>query len=51
MTDQWAAALNPCSQAYNFAFAERFSAPQLNLNPASVDTLTVTLLDRTVTSG
>ncbi|WP_372097264.1 hypothetical protein [Tistrella mobilis] len=49
--NQWAAALNPCSQAYNFAFAERFSAPQLNLNPASVDTLTVTLLDRTVTSG
>lgn len=44
----WAATLNPMSDAYNFAYAERFSAPQLNLDPAKVDTLTLTLLD---TSG
>ncbi|MEN2988488.1 hypothetical protein WG926_09250 [Tistrella sp. BH-R2-4] len=49
--NQWAAALNPSSQAYNFAFAERFSAPQLNLNPKTVDTLSITLLSRTVTAG
>ncbi|MDA8523267.1 hypothetical protein [Acidovorax sp. NCPPB 4044] len=45
----WAQALNPLSDAYNFAFAERFSAPLISLDPARVDTLTLTLLDASVT--
>ena len=37
--NEWAAVLNPRSDAYNFAYAERFSAPQISLNPADVATL------------
>lgn len=48
--NQWAAALNPRSDAYNFAYAERFSAPQLSLNPDTVDTLNLTLLNADVTT-
>ncbi|HEY0603254.1 MAG TPA: beta-1,3-glucanase family protein [Herpetosiphonaceae bacterium] len=48
--NQWAQQLNPRSDAYNFAYAERFSAPQLSINPDTVDTLTLTLLNADVTS-
>lgn len=48
--NQWAQVLNPRSDAYNFAYAERFSAPQLSINPNDVDTLTLILLDADVTS-
>lgn len=47
----WAAALNPRSDAYNFAYSERFSAPQLSLDPARVDTLEIDLLTADVNSG
>ncbi len=46
--NQWAQELNSRSDAYNFAYAERFSAPQLSLNPATVDTMTLTLLNAEV---
>ncbi|HEX5732577.1 MAG TPA: beta-1,3-glucanase family protein [Blastocatellia bacterium] len=49
--NQWAQALNSRSDAYNFAYAERFSAPQLSINPNVVDTLTLILLDADVTSS
>lgn len=42
--NQWAAALVTRSDAYGFAYGERFSAPQLNLDPKKVDTLKVQLL-------
>lgn len=42
--NQWAKELNDRSDAYNFSYAERFSAPQISLNPAKADTLTVELL-------
>ena len=48
--NQWAQVLNSRSDAYNFAYAERFSAPQLSINPNAVDTLTLILLDADVTS-
>jgi len=48
--NQWAQELNPRSDAYNFAYAERFSAPQISINPSAVDTLTLILLDANVTS-
>lgn len=48
--NQWAQVLNSRSDAYNFAYAERFSAPQLSINPDEVDTLTLILLDADVTS-
>ncbi len=48
--NQWAQKLNPCSDAYNFAYAERFSAPQISINPNTVDTLTLILLKEDVTS-
>ena len=49
--NQWAAELVTRSDAYNFAYAERFSAPQLNLNPANVDTLVVEFLNIDVTNA
>jgi hypothetical protein len=48
--NQWAQVLNPLSDAYNFAYAERFSSPQLSINPNTVDTLTLILLKADVTS-
>lgn len=42
--NQWAAALINRSDAYNFAYSERFSAPLLSLNPATVDTLKIQFL-------
>lgn len=47
--NQWAAALQPLSQAYNFAYTDRFGHVFASLNPATVDTLTITLEDATVT--
>lgn len=47
--NQWSQALNPLSDAYNFAYAERFSAPQLSINPGTVDTLTLILLNADMT--
>jgi hypothetical protein len=49
--NQWAQELNPRSDAYNFAYAERFSAPQISIDPSAVDTLTLILLDADVTSS
>ncbi|WBX76008.1 beta-1,3-glucanase family protein [Tenacibaculum ovolyticum] len=37
--NQYAAALQPLSDAYNFAYSDRFSAVQISLNPATVDEL------------
>jgi len=37
----WAATLNSRSDAYNFAYSERFAAPQIGLDPARVSTLQV----------
>jgi len=48
--NQWAQELNSRSDAYNFAYAERFSAPQLSIDPDKVDTLTLILLNASVTS-
>lgn len=42
--NQWAAELVTRSDAYNFAYSERFSAPQLNLAPDKVDTLEIQFL-------
>lgn len=44
----WAAVLAPLSQAYNFAYSDRFAAVFASLNPATVDTLTLTLEPATV---
>jgi len=48
--NQWAQELNPKTDAYNFAYAERFSSPQISIGPANADTLTLELLDADVTS-
>ncbi|KAF0815116.1 hypothetical protein IGB42_00193 [Andreprevotia sp. IGB-42] len=47
--NQWAATLAPLSQAYNFAYSDRFAPVFASLNPANVDTLTVVLEPATVT--
>lgn len=46
--NQWAAALVDKSDAYGFAYAERFSAPLLNLKPEIVDTMVVEFLDENI---
>lgn len=46
--NQWAAALNSVSDAYNFSYAERFSAPQLSIDPERVDALVLILLPASV---
>lgn len=48
--NQWAQELNPKSDAYNFAYAERFSSPQISVAPANADTITLELLKADVTS-
>lgn len=45
--NQWAATLAPLSDAYNFAFTDRFAAVFASLNPATVDTLEIVLDDTT----
>jgi len=46
--NQWAEVLNTKSQAYNFAYAERFSNPLLSIRPEEVDTLEIILLSHQV---
>lgn len=41
--NQWAATLAPLSQAYNFAYSDRFAKVFASLNTANIDTLTVVL--------
>ncbi len=41
--NQWAATLTPLSEAYNFAYSDRFSAVQVTLDPSRVDTLEIVL--------
>lgn len=42
--NQWAATLAPCSDAYNFAYTDRFAHVFVSLDPAKIDTATVILL-------
>ncbi len=42
--NQWAAAIGPLSQAYNFAYSDRFAHVTAPLNPETVDTLELTFL-------
>jgi hypothetical protein len=49
--NQWAATLSNLSQAYNFAYSDRFSHVLVSLNPADVDTLQIVLEDATVNMG
>lgn len=49
--NQWAATLANLSQAYNFAYSDRFSHVLVNLNPENVDTLQIVLEDATVKMG
>lgn len=46
--NQWAATLAPLSEAYNFAYTDRFAPVLVNLNPQVVDTLEIVLEDATV---
>jgi len=46
--NQWAATLAGLSQAYNFAYSDRFAPVFVSLNPATVDTLVVTLEPATI---
>lgn len=45
--NQWASKLTGLSNAYNFAFTDRFAHVLAGLNPATVDTLEIVLLDTT----
>jgi hypothetical protein len=47
--NQWAATLQPLSEAYNFAYSDRFAPVLVSLNPADVDTLQITLEPAAVT--
>ncbi len=49
--NRWAATLAPLSQAYNFAYSDRFAPVFVSLNPATVDTLTLTLESAAVQQG
>ncbi len=42
--NQWAAAMAPLSQAYNFAYSDRFAHVVATLNPAVVDTLQIVVM-------
>jgi len=43
--NQYAATLQPLSDAYNFAYSDRFSPVLVSLNPATVDTLQISVFD------
>ena len=43
--NQYAATLQKLSDAYNFAYSDRFSPVLVSLNPATVDTLQISLLN------
>lgn len=49
--NQWAAALLPISQAYNFSYTDRFAPVFASLDPATVDTLTIVLENASVDMG
>lgn len=49
--NQWAATLSTLSQAYNFAYTDRFAPVFVSLNPATADTLQIVLEDGTVNMG
>jgi hypothetical protein len=42
--NRWAATMAPLSQAYNFAYSDRFAHVVATLNPAVVDTLEIVIL-------
>lgn len=42
--NQWAATMAPLSQAYNFAYSDRFAHVVATLNPAVVDTLQIVVM-------
>jgi hypothetical protein len=46
--NQWAATLAKLSDAYNFAYTDRFAPVLVSLNPATVDTLEIVHEDATV---
>ena len=48
--NQYAATLQGLSDAYNFAFSDRFAPVLVSLNPATVDTLQISLLPEAVTT-
>lgn len=43
--NQWAATLSTLSDAYNFAYTDRFAHVLISLNPADIDTLDIVLDD------
>ncbi|WP_347065367.1 beta-1,3-glucanase family protein [Flavobacterium sp. WV_118_3] len=43
--NQYAATLQPLSDAYNFAYSDRFSPVLVSLNPAMVDTLQISMFN------
>ncbi|MHA7056095.1 beta-1,3-glucanase family protein [Aquimarina sp. M1] len=45
--NRWAATLSELSNAYNFAFTDRFAHVLASLNPATIDTLEIELLNTT----
>jgi hypothetical protein len=47
--NQWAAALQSMSQAYNFAYSDRFAHVFVSLNPAVIDTLGIVLEPDSIT--
>jgi hypothetical protein len=47
--NQWAATLQPLSEAYNFAYSDRFAPVLVSLNPDTVETLQITLQPAAVT--
>ena len=46
--NQWAATLSTLSNAYNFAYTDRFDHVLVSLNPATVDTLQIVLENASV---
>ena len=46
--NQYAETLQGLSDAYNFAYSDRFAAVQISLNPATVDTLQISLLNEAI---
>ena len=49
--NQWAAAMSEISDAYNFAYTDRFAHVVAPLNPAQVDTLEIVFLGETTASN
>jgi hypothetical protein len=49
--NQWAATLSKLSEAYNFAYTDRFDHVLVSLAPANADTLEIVLEDGTVKMG